>query len=58
MCWGDVKLCQTFTGQQYLEFNEYAEKRPAEMKTDQPSPQAFSLDSLSARSLGKTGREN
>ena len=22
MCWGDVKLCQTFTGQQYLEFNE------------------------------------
>ena len=71
MCWGDVKLCQTSTGQEYLEFNEgetktrpgndprnvraiapkmfavpsnekcpakafkvYAEKRPAEMKTD------------------------
>ena len=72
MCWGDVKLCQTSTGQEYLEFNEretktrlgsdprnvraiapkmfavpnnekcpvnaaykvYAEKRSAEMKTD------------------------
>ena len=68
MCWGDVRLCQTSTGQEYLEFNEretktrsgndprnvapklfavpknekctvkaykvYAEKRPAEMKTD------------------------
>ena len=71
MCWGDVKLCQTSTGQEYLEFNKretktrlgndprnvraiapkrfavpnnekcpvkaykvYAEKRPAEMKTD------------------------
>ena len=71
MCWGDVKLCQTSTGQEYLEYNEretktrsgkdpqnlraiapkmfavpnnekcpvkaykvYAEKRPAEMKTD------------------------
>ena len=71
MCWGDVKLCQTSTGKEYLEFNEretktrsgndprnvraiapkmfavpnnekcpvkaykvYAEKRPAEMKTD------------------------
>ena len=71
MCWGDVKLCQTSTGQEYLVFNEretktrsgndprnvraiarkmfavpnnekcpvkaykvYAEKRPAEMKTD------------------------
>ena len=22
MCWGDVKLCQTSTGQEYLEFNE------------------------------------
>ena len=39
-------------------YKVYAEKRPAEMKTDQPSPQAFSLDSLSARSLGETGREN
>ena len=71
MCWGDAKLCQTSTEQEYLEFNEretktrsgndprnvkaiepkmfsvsnnekcpvkpykvYAEKRPAEMKTD------------------------
>ena len=71
MCWGDVKLCQTCTGQEYLEFNGretktrsgndprnvraiapkmfavpnnekcpvkaykvYAEKLPAEMKTD------------------------
>ena len=71
MCWVDVKLCQTSTGQEYLEFNEretktrsgndprnvraiapemfavpksekcpvkaykiYAEKQPAEMKTD------------------------
>ena len=71
MCWGDVKLCQTSTGKEYLQFNEtetrtrsgndprnvraiapkmfavpnnekcpvkaykvYAEKRPAEMKTD------------------------
>ena len=71
MCWRDIKLCQTSTGQEYLEFNEretktrsgndprnvraiapktlavpnnekcpvkayqvYAEKRPAEMKTD------------------------
>ena len=71
MCWGDVKLCQTSTGQEYLEFNEretktrsgndprnaraiapkmfavpnnekcpvkaykvFAERRPAEMKTD------------------------
>lgn len=22
MCWGDVKLCQTSTGQEYLESNE------------------------------------
>ena len=22
MCWGDVKLCQISTGQEYLEFNE------------------------------------
>jgi len=22
MCWGDVKLCQTSTGQEYLVFNE------------------------------------
>ena len=22
MCWGDVKLCQTSTGQEYLEFNK------------------------------------
>ena len=22
MCWGDVKLCQTSTGEEYLEFNE------------------------------------
>ena len=22
MCWGDVKLCKTSTGQEYLEFNE------------------------------------
>ena len=22
MCWGDIKLCQTSTGQEYLEFNE------------------------------------
>ena len=22
MCWGDVKLCQTSTGQEYLKFNE------------------------------------
>lgn len=22
MCWGEVKLCQTCTGQEYLEFNE------------------------------------
>lgn len=22
MCWGDVKLCQTSTGQEYLAFNE------------------------------------
>ena len=71
MCWGDVKLCQTSTGKEYLQFNEtetktrsgndprnvraiapkmfavpnnekcpvnaynvYAEKRPAEVKTD------------------------
>ena len=27
MCWGDVKLCQTSTGKEYLEFNE------REMKT-------------------------
>ena len=71
MCWGDVKLCQTSTGKEYLQFSEtetktrsgndprnvraiapkmfavpnnekcpvnaynvYAEKRPAEVKTD------------------------
>ena len=22
MCWGEVRLCQTSTGQEYLEFNE------------------------------------